>query len=102
MSDNHEKSFKMHTLEELVSMHVALLLDSKQITPAMLYCILIDGYNLCMNRNGLSEKEILQPVIQAILDPFAELGRAYMNPYQLAILKNNNYPESDDFEPLKY
>ena len=96
MSKGKKNKVKEITREELLSNHVAALLAAKQITPSMIYDLVLDGCKVYKQGVGLPEKVVLQ----AIIDQFVKRGQTYMNPYTLATLKDKNFPESDDFEPL--
>ena len=81
--------------EETLSKHVADILDADQITPAMIEDLLMDG--LALHNIGSDYKDILE----SILVPFVERDRIYINPYKIALLRGQTYPNLEDFEHLK-
>lgn len=80
--------------EDKLSMQVAAILDAEKVTPLMLYELLLSGYLVYKQGVGLSHNQVWD----AILRPFADRGRTYLSPYQMAALREReNGAEPDDF-----
>jgi hypothetical protein len=81
----------------MLSKRVAAILDAEQITPAMIYDLLLSGNQIY--RQGVGSPH--SAVWDAVLKPFGERQRHYLNPYQVATLRDHEYPQDTDFEHLE-
>lgn len=88
-----KRSAKPPTTEELLTKCVAEILDAERITPAQIYDLLLCGYRVYKQGMGLPPVAVWD----AVLAPFRERGRPYLNPYQMAALADRREPEPDDF-----
>lgn len=76
--------------------HVTKLLGASNITPMMVYDILLMGHRCYKSGMGLPH----EAVWRAILNGFRDHERYYLTPGQMALLHGREEPATQDFEQL--
>lgn len=80
-----------------MSKQVAEILDAELITPAMIYELLLSGNRVYRQGVGLPQSAVWD----AVLKPFRKRDRHYLNPFQIAALREREYPMYDDYDHLR-